>query len=514
MTHQLTLTVFLAGLTTLAVEFIASRLMQTVYGSSNLVWANVIGLVLLALSAGYYLGGRWADRAPRPDLFYALVCLAAYAATAGLLLAGWWVRPAAAALATANISATGSALLAAAFILALPVTLLGAITPFALRLAMSDIGRAGRVSGRLYAVSTYGSLAGTYLPILVAIPLAGMRWSSLIFGLPLYLAGWWGAWRCGARWARWLWIPLLSLGLLAWVAVRGPLKATPGLILAAESAYNYIEVVADGPCRYLLLNEGAGWHSVRCSDGEVAPQWVWGLLAAAPFYDPAPHVDRVAIIGLAGGTTARLYHQVWPAARLDGFELDPTIVEIGRTYFDLATPGLTVWVDDGRYGLGQQAALYDVIVVDAYRVPYIPWHLTTQEFFAEARAHLTAHGALTMNVGRTPADRRLVEALTATLLTVFPSVHTIDAPGSLNTILTATVQPTQADTLQAALTATTEPWLQAMLTAAVANSRPTQASTLVFRDDRAPVETLVDALVVRYLATTGLGGLFGRVGPQ
>lgn len=514
MTRQLTLTVFLAGLTTLAVEFIASRLMQTVYGSSNLVWANVIGLVLLALSAGYFLGGRWADRAPRLDHFYGLVCLAAYAATGGLLLAGLWVRPAAAALAAANAGATGGALVTAALILALPVTLLGAITPFALRLAMPDVGHAGRVSGRLYAISTYGSLAGTYLPVLIAIPLAGVRWSSLIFGLPLYLAGWWGAWRVGARWARWLWAPLLILAALVWLAVRGPLKTTPGQVFATESAYNYIEVVADGPCRYLLLNEGAGWHSVTCTDGEAAPEWVWSLLTVAPFYYPAPGVERVAIVGLAGGTAARLYHQTWPAARLDGFELDPVIVEVGRTYFDLTTPGLTVQVADGRYGLGQQVNLYDVIVLDAYRVPYIPWHLTTREFFAEARQHLTAHGALTVNVGRTPTDRRLVEALTATLLSVFPSVHTIDAPDSLNTILTATVQPTQADNLTTAMARATEPWLQAMLTAAVANSRPTQASTVVFRDDRAPVETLVDSLVVRYLATTGLSGLLGRAGPE
>ncbi len=507
MTRHLTLTVFLAGLTTLAVEFIASRLLQTVYGSSNLVWANVIGLVLLALSAGYYLGGRWADQDPRPERFYALICLAAYSAVVALLLAGLWVRPAAAALAAANLGAIGGTLAASALILVAPVTLLGAITPFAIRLSVNDISRAGRISGRLYAVSTCGSLAGAYLPVLVAIPLAGTRWSSLIFGLPLYLVGWWGALRFGARWARWLWLPLALLIPLVWLATRGPLKATPGLIEARESAYNYIEVIQSGPCRHLRLNEGVGIHSIHCPDGDLPPEMVWGLLVAAPFYNPTPRVERLAIVGLAGGTVARLYGQVWPSLHIDGFEVDPAIVSVGRTYFDLNRPDLSVLVGDGLYWLNQQREPYDVVILDAYRVPYIPWHLTTQEFFGEVRRRLTETGVLAVNVGRTPTDRRLVEALTATLLTVFPTVHTLDAPGSLNTVLTATAQPTDARALRAALSAAEMPWLRAVLSVAVANQQPTVAHPPVFRDDRAPVETLVDSLVIRYLLTTGLGGL-------
>ncbi|HOU41802.1 MAG TPA: fused MFS/spermidine synthase, partial [Promineifilum sp.] len=173
--RYLFLTVFVAGMCTLAVEFTASRLLQTVYGTSNIVWANVIGLVLLSLTVGYFAGGRLADRRPGASLFYTLVSLAGFAAVFFLLLTSVILRGAAGALAVMNVGAVAGSLLLVVLALVVPVTLLGCLSPFAVRLAVRDVAEAGRVSGRIYAVSTLGSLLGTYLPVLVVIPLAGSR---------------------------------------------------------------------------------------------------------------------------------------------------------------------------------------------------------------------------------------------------------------------------------------------------------------------------------------------------
>jgi spermidine synthase len=193
---------------------------------------------------------------------------------------------------------------------------------------------------------------------------------------------------------------------------------------------------------------------------------------------------------------------------VDGIEIDGAVVQAGYDFFDLRDERIRAIVGDGRYELNQLAGNYDVITIDAYKVPYIPWHLTTVEFFEEVRGQLTAEGVVAINVGRAPNDRRLVEALTATLQEVFPTIHTVDVPGTLNTILFATVQRTNAADL--ATHAPTHPLVAQVVGAAVTAVQPTSAGDgVLFRDDRAPVETIVDSLVVRYLLAEGLAGLPG-----
>jgi spermidine synthase len=236
-------------------------------------------------------------------------------------------------------------------------------------------------------------------------------------------------------------------------------------------------------------------------------------MLAAPYFNAGGQAPRnLGVVGLAAGTIPKQYTRVFGSIPVDGIELDPAIVEAGRDYFNLTDPNINVIVGDGRYELNQLDRAYDVITLDAYKVPYIPWHLTTQEFFGEVRDHLTASGVLAVNVGRAPQDRRLVEALTATLLRVFPTVHAIDVPGALNTILVATVQPTTAEDLRANLARldpAADPLLRAALETAVANLVPAVAGEVVFTDERAPVETMIDSLVLRFLLQDGPGGLPG-----
>jgi spermidine synthase len=512
--RYLFLTVFSGGMATLAIEFTASRMLQTVYGTSNIVWANVIGLVLFFLTVGYFIGGRLADRYPYPHVFYWIVSLAGFSSVFFLLLTSVILRTAAAALAAVNIGAVISSLVAVTLALAVPITLLGCISPFAIRLGVRDINEAGRISGLVYAVSTWGSLLGTYLPVLIVIPTAGTRLTALIFGGFLLLVGLVGLVSVRRQAA----IPAVALPLLlllpalAWTS--GAIKTYPGQIFEAESAYNYIQVVRLEECNYLLLNEGQAYHSFYCDDGYVPYVSVWTMMMAAPYFN-APEafsVERMLVVGLAAGTVPKQFTQVFGPIPIDGIEIDPAIVQAGRDYFAMNEPNVNAIVGDGRYELNRLDGGYDIVTIDAYKVPYIPWHMTNREYFREVRAQMTENGVMAINVGYVPGDRRLIDAISATLLTVFPSVHAIDVPGALNTILVATAQPTTTGNLRRNM-GRLEPdahfLLRATLEAAAANLAPVSAGPILFTDQRAPVETIIDSLVIRYLLREGPAGLPG-----
>lgn len=500
-------------MSTLAIEFTASRLLQTVYGTSNIVWANVIGLVLLALTAGYFIGGRLADRHPRETVFYGLVSVAGFCAVFFLLLTGAVLRQAASALAVMNVSALAGSLALIILALVVPVTLLGCLSPFAIRLAVRDVAEAGRISGRIYAVSTLGSLLGTYLPVLIVIPLAGSRMAAVIFGSLLLLVGLVGLWRSTTirrtRMAALL-LPLLLIPAVA-LWLRGGIKTYAGQLYETESAYNYIQVIRQGDCNYLLLNEGQAYHSFYCDGGRVPNISVWSIMLAAPYFNAEPEPpQRMAVVGLAAGTIPKQFSRIFGPLAIDGIELDPAIIDVGRHYFDLTEPNINAIAGDGRYRLSQLPGPYDVITIDAYKVPYIPWHLTTREFFTEVSDRLSEDGVMAINVGRVPEDRRLIDAVGTTLLAVFPTVHAIDVPGTLNTILVATKQPTTVGDLHAnlaGLPAGADPLLRDALVTAAANLAPLGSGGSVMNDDLAPIEFISDSIVILYLLETGPSGL-------
>ncbi|MGD8586503.1 MAG: fused MFS/spermidine synthase [Chloroflexota bacterium] len=515
---ELYVTVFVAGMATLAVEFTISRMLQTVFGTSNIVWANVIGLVLLFLTVGYFLGGRLADRRPQARPFYWLVSIAGFSSVFFLLLTSVILRQAASALAAVNVGAVLSSLIIVLLSLAVPITLLGCISPYAIRLGVRDVGEAGRISGRIYAVSTWGSLLGTYLPVLIVIPLAGTRVAAVVFGSTLLGVGLLGLWRSKRQtpYAALLMPVILIPVVLGWT--QGGIKAYPDQIYEEESAYNYVQVIRRGDCNYLLLNEGQAYHSYYCDRGQVPRISVWSIMLAAPFFgspDESPALENMAVIGLAAGTIAKQFTRVFGDIAIDGIELDPAIVDAGREYFALNEPNINVIIGDGRYELNQLDKQYDLITLDAYKVPYIPWHLTTREFFREVRNHLTDEGVIAINVGRGPTDRRLVQALTSTLWAVFPSVHTIDVPGSLNSILVASVRPTDSDNLvvwKSSISQRAQPLLLRAIETAQANIVPSVGSDIVFSDQRAQVEAMIDSIVIRYLLEEGPAALPGLGG--
>jgi spermidine synthase len=214
----------------------------------------------------------------------------------------------------------------------------------------------------------------------------------------------------------------------------------------------------------------------------------------------------VALVGLAGGTVARQFTAIDGPMPIDGVEIDPKIVDVGRRYFDMNEPNLHVTVADGRYWMATQAGQYDVILVDAYRQPYIPFYLTTREFFESAKAHLAPGGVLAINVGRTPTDNRLVDALSGTLNAVFENVFVIDSNRRFtNSVIYATSGPASVDQFIARAGSETNPKLQpiaaeALLTGGVRRVLP---NGIVFTDDLAPVERLIDDIILSYIRSSG-----------
>ncbi len=496
---------------TLAVELSASRLLGNVFGTSNIVWANVIGLILLYLAVGYFIGGRLADRSPHGRTLYTLLIWAAFLSALIPLAARPVLSAAASAMVNAEAALALGSFLAILILFSVPVTLLGMVSPFTIRLAIHDAADAGRISGAIYAISTIGSLVGTFLPTLFLIPELGTFRTFLLFAGVLYVVAWIGLWReVGWRAAIWLWMPVV-VAVLSALVLSGPLRAANEghtLLMEDETGYNYIQVQEDERgFRYLYLNEGQGVHSIY-HPTQYRYGGTWDYFLAAPYFNAGQTPDQVQsllVIGLAAGTIPRQYQHVYGDIRMAGVEIDPGIIEAGAEYFEMnesEMPSLDVAAQDGRYILTQLDESFDVVAIDAYRPPYIPWHLTTVEFFQEVRDHLTARGVVAINVGRTQEDRRLVDALTNVLLKVYPSVHAIDVPRSFNTILVATVEPTTADQLAvnaAALPVDANPTLRDVLNESIGAQVAIHPSEVVFTDDRAPLETLVDSLVLNFL---------------
>jgi predicted membrane-bound spermidine synthase len=513
MRKYLFVAVFFSGMTSLAVEFAAARLLGNYFGTSNLVWASIIGLILIYLTVGYFLGGRLADRFPNFRTFYTLLCWGAFAVGLIPLVSRPVLRLASQAFDQLSIGVLAGSFIGVLILFSIPVTLLGTASPFAIRLALDDPKQTGKVAGRIYAISTLGSFLGTFIPTLILIPLIGTYRTFLTFSFILLIISLIGIWRSVNFKSAliYIWMPVIII-LLFIIGVRGTDKKAAGLIYETDSAYNYIQVQKVNDTFLLRLNEGQGVHSVY-NPGTLVTNGPWEQVLVAPFFNSAgilpSNIKSMAIVGLAAGTTARQATAVFPDIKIDGFEIDPKIVDVARKYFDMNEPNLNVLVQDGRTGLENSSNSYQIISIDAYRPPYIPPHLTTQEFFQIVRNHLTEDGAMVINVGRSPTDRELVNALYNTIRSVFPSVYVMDIPNTMNSILYATVQLTVVENLfknydLLLQNGSTHPLLILAMRITIENLQPNPAldPKLVFTDDRSPIEWITNKMVVGFVLSS------------
>lgn len=498
MKYFLFVLVFISGMTSLALEMCASRLLGAYFGTSLYIWGVLIGLILIYLTVGYFIGGRLADRHPSEQLLCVVTAAAACATSIVPFVSQSLLSWSVVGMAQLSVGIFASSLVGTMLLFAIPVTLLGLVSPFAIRLMTRDIRSSGRDSGSLYAISTFGSILGAFLPVLWLIPTFGVRRTLLIFGAMLFAASLWGL--------RPRFRPAFAIVLILLVLPLGPLKDIPHLIYDQESLYNYIQVtqLPDGT-RQLILNEGDAIHSIYYPNpNQVLTGWYWDYFLAAPYFNqgftPAK-LHSVGIIGLAGGTIAHQFTQVYGPVHIDGVEIDPAIVSVGRTFFHMNEPNLHVYTQDGRTFLETTHSHYDVVAIDAFEQPYIPFQLTTREFFTLVRSHLSPTGVVALNTGHTTHDYRLVQAFVNTMSQVFPSVYVFNVPGTFNTEIMATMQPTSIATFRANLSqvdpASTMGQVANEVMPVVTQGRPNGG--IVFTDDRAPIEQITDQLLLNYI---------------
>ena len=498
---------FFSGMSILAIEITASRLLAPFFGTSTIIWAVVIGLTLLYLSVGYWIGGVVADRRPQEATLIHIVAIAAFVVGIVPFVAGPVLEVSSEAIATLSGGLFFGSFVGVLLLFSVPLTMLGMVSPFAIRLVTVDVRHAGRRAGQVYALSTVGSIVGAFLPVLTLVPTFGTRLTFLLFAWVLLGLAILGS-QSNVR--RGVYAAFAVILIILWLLIRpGSVRPVDGLVWEGDSALQFIQVV-DHPARglRLVLNEGIGTHSIY-NPNNLLTDGPWDYFLLAPFIggQAEPKLDSMLIVGLGAGTVSKQFTAVYgPEIAIDGVEIDPKVIELGQQYFEMNEPNLKPIAADGRTHLQQSDKRYNVIAVDAYRQPYIPFHLVTREFFQEASDHLTPQGVLALNAGHTGKDFRLVEVLSSTMRTVFPHVYVIDLPtGYNNSLIYGTLQPISEDEIRASALATGNAAL-----AEVANRpwqlRAVNETTVVYTDDLAPVERLIDDIIVR----EALGGAPGR----
>jgi spermidine synthase len=485
--------VFVVGLSTLGAEIAAARLMAPFFGASTVVWANTIAVVLVALSVGYWFGGRLADRRPELSALCGLVVVASVLLGLVPVVAGPFLSLSVEAFDRVSVGAFAGSLFGVLALVAVPVLLLGAVSPWAIRLRVASVEGSGETAGRMYAISTVGSLVGTFAAALGLIPWVGTQRTFLILALLCALVA-----ALGLR-RRWLLAPAAVAALIA--IPHGTVKAAgDGRVLyEADTTHQYARVLElpDGE-RHLELNEGQAVHSLY-RPGTVLTGNVWDGYLVLPLAALGRPPGRVAILGNGAGTTARAYGRYFPRTRIDGVEIDGELHDIGRRWFGLRDrPGLRLVTDDARPFLRRSRGRYDAIFVDAYRQPYIPFYLTTREFFALARDRLAPSGVLIVNAGHPEGSDRLERVLSTTVAEVFGHVAR-DPIAPANTLIAASQRPvTRGRLLDAARGLPCD--LRPVAAAGAARLRPGLRGGEVYTDDRAPVEWLIDKSIIEYAA--------------
>jgi spermidine synthase len=482
--------VFVVGAASLGVEIAAARLLAPYFGASTIVWANTIGIVLVALSVGYWIGGRVADRHPEPRGVGVLVLVAAVLIAVVPFAARPFLGFSVDAFDSLSVATFAGSLFGVLILVAVPVALLGAVSPWAARLAVGEGHRgAGEAVGRLYAISTAGSLVGTMVSALIAIPLLGTQRTFIAFALALALAG---VLVVGRRA-----LPVAAALALALTLPPGSIREGDDRILyEGETVQQYVRIVEreDGS-RAMELNEGQAVHSLW-RPGTYLTGDYWDGLLVLPAVGGRVEPRRIAILGNAGGTTARAYGHYFPHTEVDAVEIDGELTELGRRYLDLRNPRMEVFAEDARPWLEDARGGYDAIIVDAYRQPYIPFYLTTAEFFALAAERLAPGGVVIVNVGHPEASEALEEVLGATMVSAFPRVLR-DPIAAVNTLLVGGGAEVSAARLEAVATALPAELRRPALESS-ARLRTRLPGGEVYTDDHAPVEWLIDGSLLEY----------------
>ena len=420
---RLKLVVFVSGAVLMGLEMTGSRVLAIHFGSSIYVWGAIIGIFLAALSLGYYSGGMLADRKPTFYLLNILLLIAGF----WLMLIPFYANAICRAVLQLNPGERLGPLLSTMILFGGPSVLLGMVSPYSVRLAAREIERMGNVSGRLYALSTFGSIAGTLLTAFWLIPAIGVRTLLQVLGLCLILLPLAVLPRSYKRKALALGSILLAPTLI-FLNSRSITPAQPHqtILFEGDSPYHYIKVVDDKQrnTRFLQFNNYVEGAIDLTPPYETRVSYTNAFHLARVFkQDP----QNILIIGGGGGIGARKFVMDDERVVVDLVEIDQKVVDLSARYFYLAPgPRLRIHVEDGRNFVRRTTNRYDVVILDAFTIGgQIPFHLTTQEFMREIKQVLAPGGVLLANINGTlqGSRSRILRSEYKTVATVFESVY-------------------------------------------------------------------------------------------
>jgi len=447
-------TAFLTGAVVMALEILGSRLLAPVFGNSLYVWGALIGIILAAMSSGYALGGWLADRHQGGAVLAGLLL----ASGGWTFLLAWKGDPVMFTVANWVQDPRWGPCLAASILLAPPALGLSGVLPALLRLSIADMGHLGRHTGRMIAVSTVGSLVGTWGTAFFLLSwLGSLALVALLGGVQVLLGLFWW-WRAVAVRAKAAVRAIGGLVLVGGGLALGWLAWHPDLVLPApvyqeDSPYQQLRVRDTDLLRILVLDRT--FHAVMwlVEPVELVLPYSHMMMAAVALLPDQPAIEshptapasgnagessphgspqRGLILGHGGGSIAKWLARYWPELSLDIVEVDPSVVQAAERYFNYAPPAQHhVYVKDARLFLRTTTEQYDVIWVDVFARHLVPFHLTTKEFFAEVRAHLKPEGIVAANLassGNGP-DRQRAQAVVATMRTSFPVIETFAVRG-------------------------------------------------------------------------------------
>ena len=409
----LLLVAFLAGAILMGLELAGSRVLAPHFGGSIFVWGSLIGVVLAAMSLGYYIGGRLVDRWPRASLLAAIL----FAAGVFLLLLPRYGPEICDRIALRDFGARANSLIACIILFFVPGLLMAVTSPFVIRLTARTISRVGQTAGAVYAVSTVGSIVGTLGTAFYLITwLHTSTTLYLLGGLLLFaalIAAAMGGPRRGAAVAA----------ALALCAVAQPAYAKERVLLERDSPYHRLLVTDDGEHRWLRADNI--WHTQMDLHDPHGRGLVYSDYADLALVFK-PDIRRVLVIGLGGGTIPKRFVRDYPQVTVDAVEIDPDVIKIAARYFDCKPgPRLKIHQSDGRMFLRRSKEKWDLIVLDAYYADTVPFFLTTREFFGIAKERLTPGGVFANNVVSRVAGPRskFFRSVYRTMGEVFPQVY-------------------------------------------------------------------------------------------
>jgi len=518
-------TEFFSGVSVMAVELGASRLLAPYFSSSQIVWTIIIGTIMIAMALGNLYGGRAADKDPDPARLYRRILIAAVW-IAAIPVVGKYIILAVSGLLVLAVNT--NFLIIAAFvscmlIFVFPLFLLGTVTPCLVRATVESLDEGGRTVGRLGACNTIGSILGTFLPTFVTIPTVGTSVTFLIFGgilLVIALAF------------------FISAGLMK---KAGPIAASVlfvlcvifgrnnsfafwenNLVYEGESVYNYLQVKEDPQRVILSTNVLFGVQSVAMKEGGLTGLYYDYALAAPVMADRAEPLS-VLVLGNGSGTFASQCLEFFEGSSAEGVEIDGKISELASRYFAMPD-AVKVTEYDGRAYIQKVDTKYDVIMVDAYQDITIPFQMSTVEFFTLVRDHLKEDGVMVVNLSmHSDGELSINHYLCDTIASVFPHVMTADVPYTTNRELFAMTGKDPAARLEQGMQRISDPALSAMMQTVRAALKPYSAESHILTDDKAPVEVLgmrmIDGLIQEELGyykdifrEEGLSGLLKSLG--